>query len=243
VYFEKLKTMKRNLRVFTIQGVMVLAGLIGLQGCTKTPVAKISSDKTNATAGEKISFTSTSEDAESYLWDFGDGGTSTDQNPVHTYANEGNYTVKLTAFSKGEKKKSEAILLEFITIPLSNYFVGPYQVNATYTSDCAVQSNNTYTLTITAGATQDQVIFENFLDKRINGITGTVTKTATGYKVTVPVGTQKEDNTGAMWKVTSEFVGEKNVGSQCMTFTGAIQRVTLTGACDDHYMEDGDSCP
>jgi gliding motility-associated-like protein len=30
------------------------------------------------------------------LWDFGDGNTSIQQNPVHTYAGVGNYTVKLT---------------------------------------------------------------------------------------------------------------------------------------------------
>lgn len=41
-------------------------------------------------------FTNTSTNATSYLWDFGDGTTSTLQNPVHTYALEGNYTVTLT---------------------------------------------------------------------------------------------------------------------------------------------------
>ncbi len=32
----------------------------------------------------------------SYQWDFGDGNTSTDANPVHTYTNQGTYTVQLT---------------------------------------------------------------------------------------------------------------------------------------------------
>lgn len=32
-----------------------------------------------------------------WLWDFGDGNTSTQQNPSHTYASSGNYTVCLTA--------------------------------------------------------------------------------------------------------------------------------------------------
>jgi len=31
------------------------------------------------------------------LWDFGDGITSIDENPLHIYANSGNYTVLLTA--------------------------------------------------------------------------------------------------------------------------------------------------
>ena len=34
-------------------------------------------------------------DRKTYAWDFGDGATSTDENPVHTYASPGDYTVKL----------------------------------------------------------------------------------------------------------------------------------------------------
>ena len=33
--------------------------------------------------------------ANSWAWDFGDGGTSTEKNPTHTYAAVGKYTVKL----------------------------------------------------------------------------------------------------------------------------------------------------
>lgn len=36
-----------------------------------------------------------SHPVESYLWDFGDGNTSDQANPTHTYAKYGNYTVKL----------------------------------------------------------------------------------------------------------------------------------------------------
>src|SRR5439155_639692 len=46
------------------------------------------------------SFTSTSSDPDgsiaSYSWTFGDGGTSTLQNPSHTYGAAGSYTVTLT---------------------------------------------------------------------------------------------------------------------------------------------------
>ncbi len=34
-----------------------------------------------------------------YLWDFGDGSTSTDENPSHLYATPGDYTVTLVAYS------------------------------------------------------------------------------------------------------------------------------------------------
>ncbi len=45
----------------------------------------------------KVSFTNTSENAETYKWDFGDGETSTEENPVHEYSEEGSYDVVLTA--------------------------------------------------------------------------------------------------------------------------------------------------
>jgi Zn-dependent metalloprotease len=50
------------------------------------------------TCSGSVSFTDLSiNGATSWLWDFGDGNTSTDQNPTHVYASEGNYTVTLTA--------------------------------------------------------------------------------------------------------------------------------------------------
>ncbi len=37
----------------------------------------------------------------SWLWDFGDGTTSADKNPVHTYAKAGTFTVNLTVKNAG----------------------------------------------------------------------------------------------------------------------------------------------
>lgn len=44
-----------------------------------------------------LTFTNTSTNATSYVWDFGDGNTSTEASPTHTYANGGQYMVTLTA--------------------------------------------------------------------------------------------------------------------------------------------------
>ncbi len=46
--------------------------------------------------GKSVSFTQTSQYARALKWDFGDGNTSEDISPVHTYAIEGNYAVSLT---------------------------------------------------------------------------------------------------------------------------------------------------
>ena len=43
-----------------------------------------------------VSFTDFSSNATNWFWDFGDGNTSTEQNPTHTYDPIGNYTATLT---------------------------------------------------------------------------------------------------------------------------------------------------
>jgi len=45
----------------------------------------------------EVTFTNYSQNATSYEWNFGDGQTSTEASPVHTYTAAGNYTVVLTA--------------------------------------------------------------------------------------------------------------------------------------------------
>ncbi len=56
-----------------------------------------SSCETPFTAG--FNNTSTGGGVITYLWDFGDGQTSTDANPTHEYTNTGAYTVTLTAMN------------------------------------------------------------------------------------------------------------------------------------------------
>jgi hypothetical protein len=46
-------------------------------------------------ADKKVAFTALAHNADSYLWDFGDGETSSEPNPVHEYEAGGYYTVTL----------------------------------------------------------------------------------------------------------------------------------------------------
>ena len=61
-----------------------------------------------------VTFTNMSKDAESYVWEFGDGTLfSEEKDPVHTYAEAGTYTVKLTAKNAGgENALEQTITLE-----------------------------------------------------------------------------------------------------------------------------------
>jgi len=74
-------------------------GIVGSGTTTPTNSAPTASF-TYSTAGLTVNFTDGSSDSDgsiaSWIWDFGDGSTSTAQNPSHTYAAGGTYTVTLT---------------------------------------------------------------------------------------------------------------------------------------------------
>ena len=62
------------------------------------PVANFIANTTSGTAPLAVEFTDLSTGIPtSWYWDFGDGTTLTDQNPVHTYQSVGTYTVSLAA--------------------------------------------------------------------------------------------------------------------------------------------------
>lgn len=52
-----------------------------------------------------------SNDAESYLWKFGDGQTSTEKNPLHLYAEPGDYTAMLKVF-RGDQSDSVTQIIQ-----------------------------------------------------------------------------------------------------------------------------------
>ncbi|MFF9281359.1 carbohydrate-binding protein [Streptomyces griseosporeus] len=67
-----------------------------------SPVAQATASRTSGQAPLKVQFSSagTSDqdgDTLTYSWDFGDGATSTEANPVHKYKKNGTYTATLTA--------------------------------------------------------------------------------------------------------------------------------------------------
>jgi len=66
------------------------------------PVADFSADTTSGKTPVIVHFTDLSaRSPTSWHWDFGDGETSTEQNPAHTYTTEGNFTISLTAANGG----------------------------------------------------------------------------------------------------------------------------------------------
>lgn len=86
--------------------------LVLMSACSK-PVAKFEVQNPETPAPVAVEFQNTSTDAESYEWDFGDGQTSTEASPTHTYERFGTFVVKLKAM-QGEAVSVDSMEL---TIP------------------------------------------------------------------------------------------------------------------------------
>jgi hypothetical protein len=66
-------------------------------GPVVSPTASFTASNTSVCTGGAVTFNDFSSDSPTvWEWDFGDGTTSTDQNPTHTFATSGLYTIMLT---------------------------------------------------------------------------------------------------------------------------------------------------
>ena len=78
---------------------------------------------------EDYSYAST--DITAWVWDFGDGATSTEQNPTHTYTADGEYTVTLVITSGNcTSTTSEPVFVGDFTIPDCQAFFWPFPDSA-----------------------------------------------------------------------------------------------------------------
>ncbi len=90
------------------------------------PSAEFSASPLSGGEPLTVSFSdgSTSYDGiASWLWDFGDGQTSTEQNPTHQYAQDGVYTVSLTV-TEADGDSDTGTMIDYITVfPTTNWWL------------------------------------------------------------------------------------------------------------------------
>jgi PKD repeat protein len=109
----------------TIAAIAVLGFSLLITSCEEAPVPTAIFSTT--IDGMEVTFINSSEDADSYTWDFGDGGSSIEMNPVHTYAANGDYPVSLTAKGEG----GEDVMTQTVTIDVSP-FIGTWAIDSSY---------------------------------------------------------------------------------------------------------------
>jgi PKD repeat protein len=75
----------------------VKSGQFATSGGGTAPTANFTASPTSTTTGTNVVFTDSSTGSPTtWAWKFGDGGTSSSQNPTHAYAATGTYDVELT---------------------------------------------------------------------------------------------------------------------------------------------------
>ncbi|MFP4664656.1 MAG: C25 family cysteine peptidase, partial [Bacteroidales bacterium] len=94
------------------------------------PVADFSGTPTTLLEGDSVTFSDLSDYAAEYNWDFGDGNTSTEANPVHTYMTAGTYTVSLEVTNAlGNDTETK---VDYITVnPNTNPPVADFEADVT----------------------------------------------------------------------------------------------------------------
>jgi PKD repeat protein len=89
------------------------------------PVVSFAANSTSGAAPLLINFTDGSSNTPTaWSWDFGDGGSSTQQNPQHTYTSAGTFGVTLTASNYGGSNsitRTNYILITGQTVPVASF--------------------------------------------------------------------------------------------------------------------------
>ena len=94
--------------------------------CTKDPVDTefpLSAEIFNSVDGTQVAFTALTHGATNWLWDFGDGNTSTEKNPVYVYPEGGYYKATLTATDAEGNSEVKEVKLAVALTPYS-YLTG-----------------------------------------------------------------------------------------------------------------------
>nr|WP_321416630.1 alpha/beta fold hydrolase [uncultured Methanomethylovorans sp.] len=119
---------------------------IGSDGSNYYPVANFTTNVTTGFAPLTVQFTDLSTNAISWKWDFGDGTSSTEQDPVHIYTKEGSYTVSLNSSNSiGYSTKQTTIAVKSNSVSTSTASYSPtYDNRLRSGSPTSVLSTTTY---------------------------------------------------------------------------------------------------
>ena len=103
--------------------LFVLFACSGGDGPTPTIKASFSVESLEAFANEPLAFKNESTgDFNAVFWDFGDGATSSESNPKHTYLKAGNYNATLKV--KNTSSTTESVFSKTIVVAMSNDISG-----------------------------------------------------------------------------------------------------------------------
>ncbi len=106
--WEEAGTYTVTLRAINAAGDDRISTTVTIREPVAPPVAGFGLNMSEAGIGESIQFTDASTpEPTAWLWDFGDGATSTSRNPTHSWSEAGTYIVKVTASNEGGSSSAQ----------------------------------------------------------------------------------------------------------------------------------------
>jgi PKD repeat protein len=119
-----LNSLKNRVQLAATGSVLALALFAG---CTEPPEACFTPSTNLVDINSEVSFENCTEPvAQSYAWTFGDGATSTEVSPKHTYTTEGQFLVGLTAKAKSSANDD---LTETLVVGAQRLFASAQIIN------------------------------------------------------------------------------------------------------------------
>jgi len=193
----------------------------------KPPIADFSANPTEGMVPLTVTFTDLSQnEPDNWSWVFGDGGTSTERNPVYTYNNPGTYTVNLTVSNRAgvsSKEKPELIHAKPAVIPpvadfTANPTSGMVPLQVTFT-DTSKNGPTAWKWTFgDRGSSNEQNPVHTYTEPGIYNVTLNCSNSAGSDEITKPEFIHAQP---AVIAPKAKFIGEPRTGT-------APLRVTFT---------------
>lgn len=93
------------------------------------PIADFSASPIPVCATEPVQFTDLSVPADEWLWEFGDGGSSTARNPIYSYMDTGYFSVRLIATNNGCPDTLDRLNYIYVLPPIARFTITPDCLN------------------------------------------------------------------------------------------------------------------
>lgn len=139
----------------------------------------------NPIAGETVTFTNASTGGTTFAWDFGDGNTSTDENPTHIFESDGTFTVTLVVDNVPTQSFSDDVVVGAPT-PEITFSPDPIQTGVATTFSASVYNPSGATVVWTWDFPAEGWISDD-LDETGAATAETVTVTFTEANPSLPV--------------------------------------------------------
>jgi len=112
--------------------IIIISSIVIFASCEKddvqpTVITACFTYQINETNHKEVHFFNCSENATSYLWDFGDGTSSTEEEPVHVYIGDFPFLAKLVACNENESDSVFKEVTDIAIVRKPNIYIYPQE--------------------------------------------------------------------------------------------------------------------